>query len=275
MTSSKKVIFPVPWRDGPYPFPSLGGRGQTSFRSPGKRGLTGMGGFWTAMRFFPEATEALIFDVDGTLYDQGKLRRRMLLNLLFSLARNPLFIRDINVLHTFRKKRELLPENGEEGDCIDRRQYEEVAQALGLGVVEVRRIVDDWIFEKPLKHLAQCLYPGVRDLFSILKQKKYKIGIFSDYPCHAKLQALDLKVDAMVCSTDEQVDRLKPHPAGLLFTARELGVPVTNCFFIGDRDDKDGECARRAGMPYLILSRHRVSAADWYREALAQISRMD
>ena len=141
------------------------------------------------MHFFPEAMEALIFDVDGTLYDQGKLRRRMLLNLFFSLARNPLFIRDIKVLYTFRKKRELLSESSDEVGCIDRRQYAEVAQALGLSIVEVRRIVNDWIFEKPLKHLARCVYPGVKDLFSILKQKKYKIGIFSEYPCHAKLQA--------------------------------------------------------------------------------------
>jgi FMN phosphatase YigB (HAD superfamily) len=227
------------------------------------------------MRFFPEATEALIFDVDGTLYDQSKLRRRMLLNLLFSLARNPLFIRDINVLHTFRKKRQLLSESSDEVGCIDRRQYAEVAHVLGLGIVEVRRIVDDWIFEKPLKHLARCVYPGVKDLFSILRQKKYKIGIFSDYPCHAKLHTLDLKADAMVCATDEPVDRFKPHPAGLLFTAKELGVPVMNCLFIGDRDDKDGECARRAGMPYLILPRRPISATDWYREALVQINRMD
>jgi phosphoglycolate phosphatase/putative hydrolase of the HAD superfamily len=103
------------------------------------------------MHLFPETTKALIFDVDGTLYDQGKLRRRMLLNLFFSLARNPLFIRDIKVLHTFRKKRELLSESGDEVSCIDRRQYAEVAQALELSILEVQRIVDDWIFEKPLK----------------------------------------------------------------------------------------------------------------------------
>ncbi len=227
------------------------------------------------MHLFPEATKALIFDVDGTLYDQGKLRRRMLLNLFFSLARNPLFIREIRVLYTFRKKRELLSERSDEVCCIDKRQYAEVAQALGLSIAEVQRIVGDWIYEKPLKHLARCVYPGVKDLFTVLKQKKYKIGIFSDYPCHAKLQTLDLKVDAMVCATDEQVDRFKPHPAGLLFTAKALGVPVMNCFLIGDRDDKDGECARRAGMPYLILPRRQISIFDWYQEALVEISQMD
>jgi FMN phosphatase YigB (HAD superfamily) len=228
-----------------------------------------------AMQFFPEAMEALIFDVDGTLYDQGKLRSRMLLNLFSCLLRNPLFIRDIKVLYTFRKQRELLSTSNDEVCYIDRCQYAEVAHAFGLSIVEVRSIVNDWIFEKPLKHLAGCIYPGVKDLFSILKQKRYKIGIFSDYPCHAKLHALDLKVDAMVCSTDEKVDRFKPHPTGLFFTAKELGVPVMNCFLIGDRDDKDGECARRAGMPYLILPRRQISILNWYKEAIVQINQVD
>ncbi len=56
------------------------------------------------MHFFPEATKALIFDVDGTLYDQGKLRRRMLLNLFFSLARNPLFIQRYQGVVYFSEK---------------------------------------------------------------------------------------------------------------------------------------------------------------------------
>jgi FMN phosphatase YigB (HAD superfamily) len=227
------------------------------------------------MPFFPEATEALIFDVDGTLYDQGRLRRKMFLNLVVGLARNPLFIQEIKVLYAFRKNRERLSESRDEVRSIEKRQYAEVAQALGLSSAEVRRIVNGWIFEKPLKHLARCLYPGVRDLFSLLRQKKIKIGIFSDYPCDAKLQALDLKVDVMVCATDEKVDRFKPHPQGLFFTARELGVPVKKCFFIGDRDDKDGECARRAGMPYLILPGRRISILGWYKEARRQISRMN
>jgi putative hydrolase of the HAD superfamily len=226
----------------------------------------------TDMQFFPEDMEALIFDVDGTLYDQGKLRRMMFLNLLLTLARNPLFIRDINVLYIFRKKRDLLSKSSNDICCIDKRQYSDVAHALGLSIAEVHTIVKDWIYEKPLKHLAQFIYPGVKELFSILKQKKYKIGIFSDYPCDAKIHALDLKADAMVCATDGQIDRFKPHPAGLLFEAGKLGTPVENCFFIGDRDDKDGECARRAGMPYLILPKRRASIFDWYRQAFAQIN---
>jgi FMN phosphatase YigB (HAD superfamily) len=69
--------------------------------------------------------------------------------------------------------------------------------------------------------------------------------------------ALSLEVDVMVSSTDAEVDRLKPDPKGLILAASKLKTPLKECLFIGDRDDKDGECARRAGMPYLILNRRR------------------
>jgi putative hydrolase of the HAD superfamily len=227
------------------------------------------------MRFIPDATQALIFDVDGTLYNQGKLRRKMVFELLCCLVNKQHFIRDINVLYTFRKKRDILSRNNDEAGCLENRQYAGVAYELGMGIEEVQRIVSDWIFEKPLNYLSACIYPGVKDLFSLLTKNKIKIGIFSDYPCRAKLKALGLYANAMVCATEKKVDRFKPDPKGLFFTAEKLGVPAMNCFFIGDRDDKDGECARRAGMPYLILSRYSVPAADWYRETVLQLSTMN
>lgn len=227
------------------------------------------------MTFPPDVTQALIFDVDGTLYDQGMLRRKMFFELLFHLAKKRRFVRDITVLYTFRKKREILSQNNNGIGCLEYRQYAGVAYELGIGIEEVQRIVSAWIFEKPLNYLAACIYPGVKDLFPLLIKNKIKIGIFSDYPCHAKLEALGLYADAMVCATEKKVDRFKPDPKGLLFTAEKLGVPAMNCFFIGDRDDKDGECARRAGMPYLILSRYSVPAADWYRETVLQLSTMN
>ena len=227
------------------------------------------------MQFFPEATEALIFDVDGTLYDQVKLRRRMFLELLCSAVKTHRFSRDIKVLHAFRKNREMLSKDNHDIYFFENRQYSVVAHDLGMSIEDVQNIIGDWIFKKPLNYLGAYIYPGVKQLFPLITYKKKRIGIFSDYPVQDKLRALGLYADAMVCSTDRDVDRFKPHPKGLLFTAEMLGVPVKNCFFIGDRDDKDGECARRAGMPYFILPRHRLSVAAWYQEAILQMNQVD
>jgi len=80
------------------------------------------------------------------------------------------------------------------------------------------------------------------------------IGVFSDYPALGKLRALGLTAQVIVSATSAEVNRLKPDPTGLLLAAGKLGLPAPECLFIGDQEAKDGECARRAGMPYLILA---------------------
>lgn len=81
-----------------------------------------------------ENTQALIFDVDGTLYDQGKLRRRMFFELLCRFVKKPRLVRDIQVLYRFRKNREILSKENDNSGCLETRQYEEVAHELGVDV---------------------------------------------------------------------------------------------------------------------------------------------
>lgn len=63
--------------------------------------------------------------------------------------------------------------------------------------------------------------------------------------------------EVLVCATDPEVDAFKPDPKGLLRVAKLLDMLVTECLVIGDRDDRDGEAVRRAGMPNIILSRYQ------------------
>jgi phosphoglycolate phosphatase/putative hydrolase of the HAD superfamily len=66
----------------------------------------------------------------------------------------------------------------------------------------------------------------------------------------------------VVTTSDESVNRMKPDPLGLIILAERLRIPVESCLLIGDRDERDGECARRAGMPYLI--KVRQPAKPWH-----------
>jgi len=203
---------------------------------------------------------AVIFDMDGTLYDQGKLRRKISWEMLRFLVAHPTGLSDLKILWDFRKARE---KNASliDGD-IEERQFEWGAKTSKVSVEKVRQVVQYWMFTRPLSYLGACCYPGARDLFSKLNEKKIPIGIFSDYPAKDKLQALNLEVNIMVSATDVEVGRLKPDPKGLIVAASKLNTPVNECLFIGDRDDKDGECARRAGMPYLILNRRRRNCSS-------------
>jgi FMN phosphatase YigB (HAD superfamily) len=71
-----------------------------------------------------------------------------------------------------------------------------------------------------------------------------------------------------VCSTDEGLCTLKPDPEGLIKVTRRLGLPKKYCVFIGDRDDTDGETARKAGMPFLLRKsnpRQPNEFSDYYK----------
>jgi phosphoglycolate phosphatase/putative hydrolase of the HAD superfamily len=214
---------------------------------------------------------AVIFDVDGTLYAQRKLRQKITWEMLRFLVAHPTGLSDLKILWNFRKARE---KNASLiGGNIEEKQFEWGAKASNVSVEKVRQVVQYWMFTRPLFYLEACCYPGVRDLFSTLKNKGILIGVFSDYPARDKLQALNLEVNVMVSATDVEVGRLKPDPKGLIVAASKLNTPVKECLFIGDRDDKDGECARRAGMPYLILNRRRRNCSSYSFSTFAEIIR--
>jgi phosphoglycolate phosphatase/putative hydrolase of the HAD superfamily len=204
--------------------------------------------------------KAIIFDMDGTLYDQIKLRYHILLDILKFFIRQPFSLRDLKIIWDFRRMRAKQARLAD-GD-LENQQYIWGAQASRVTPDRVRRVVQEWMFDRPLPHLAACRYPGTLELFSQLRKKGIKIAIFSDYPAREKLKALGLAADVIVCTTDKEVDRFKPDPKGLLVIAAKLQVAVQNCLVIGDQDDKDGECARQAGVPYIILDHRRKASPN-------------
>lgn len=195
--------------------------------------------------------KAVIFDVDGTLYAQGKLRRKMLFDLLGHYALRPWRLQEMLLLRRFRAEREKRP--GHQGPGLESAQYAWCADNSRHSVAQVRAVVDRWMFRHPNQYLGSCAYPGTGSFFDALRQQGIKIGIYSDYPAHDKLVALGLQADIIVSSTDPEIDQLKPNPRGLLHIAEALGLAPAYCLFIGDRPELDGVCAERAGMPYLIV----------------------
>jgi phosphoglycolate phosphatase/putative hydrolase of the HAD superfamily len=201
--------------------------------------------------------KAIIFDVDGTLYSKNKLRTFMFVEFIKFLTANPKHFYDLKIIWDFRRMRNTL--SSFQGADLENYQYRLGAQWSRVSPEKVRQVIDKWIYKKPLRYLATCRYQGISELFSKVKESGIAIGIFSDYPAQDKLKSLQLPSDVIVCATDSEVNRLKPDPQGLRVTAMKLQKPVASCLFIGDRDEKDGECARRAGMPYFILNRQDIT----------------
>jgi len=203
----------------------------------------------------------VVFDVDGTLYDQRALRLRMACELLRHVAGR----RDLQVPVVLRHYRRLREQFGrEERSGFESQLVAATAAASGCAVPRVQAIVDEWLLQRPLPFLARCRYPGLTDLFAGLRRSGRTVGVLSDYPAATKLQALGLDADLIVCATDADVQALKPHPQGLQCLMRRAGAGAAHTLVIGDRVDCDGQVARRVGARCLIRTASRAAqAAGW------------
>ncbi len=194
----------------------------------------------------------VVFDVDGTLYRQSTLRRRML-TLLFRDALKRRSISSIRTVREYRIQKERLAEDEVEGfEPILRHG---VALKLGISEDAVAKVVTEWIERRPLMDIGRSLYPDVVPLFNVIRASGRKIGILSDYPVREKLEALRLEADYLVAAADPDVGLMKPHPAGLKRLMRLAGEHPDTTVLIGDRAERDGEAAKRAGVPVLLRSR--------------------
>lgn len=205
-----------------------------------------------------------VFDVDGTLYDQRCLRPKMLFELLTHCLRRPGDLRVLRLIAEFRRSREKLAVAEAEG--IGELQYLRPAANLGWEPTEARRTLEDWMLDRPLKHLRACRFSAVDSFMQVLQESGIVVAVLSDYPAADKLAALELDADLQISAVDPEVDRLKPHPRGLQRVLELAGVAADQSVMIGDRDERDGECARRAGTRWLIKTSGDRPAELYFKE---------
>ena len=191
----------------------------------------------------------VVFDVDGTLYDQKRLRRAMALRLAVHLAltARPTTLR---VLAAYRRMRETMAD--QERDDFEEVALTNAAAAGGTDVNHARALVVEWMHVRPLPLLARMRYSGVEGLFDHLRQQGTLIGVLSDHPAAEKLAALGLKADVVAHAGGLGVPRQKPDPAGLRYLMEVAGASPAKTLMIGDRDDRDGQAARRADVDFLL-----------------------
>ncbi len=156
----------------------------------------------------------------------------------------------LRILGAYRRLRERLGDA--ETPEFETALIAQTAAAAAMPPDAVRDVVDEWIGRRPLAYLAPCRYPGLDALFAALRRQGKTIAVLSDYPARDKLAALGLAADIVVSAADPGVGRLKPHPRGLQLLLKQAGVAPSAAVLIGDRPDRDGECARRAGVRALL-----------------------
>ena len=196
----------------------------------------------------------MLFDLDGTLYRQAPMRAFMALELMTLAIRRPFGApRQLRALKEYRRAQETL----RTGQATAAGQLEMAVERSGVPAEELSALVNEWMLERPLKYLPMCRATGLDGLMNLLERRALPLGLFSDYPAAGKLRALGLasRFQIALCSTDPDIGAFKPNPRGFEVACARLGLPPSEVLMVGDRAEVDGEGARAAGMPCVIVGR--------------------
>lgn len=212
----------------------------------------------TAIRW--DQVRLVVFDLDGTLYDQPPLRLAMARELGIDCLRRG-STRTLRTLRHFRQVREKLGETHGTADFAAE-QYRMTAQLCRRPEPEVRALVEEWMERRPLPHLPRYKARGIDRLFAAIRASGRTIAVWSDFPVTAKLAALGLQADHAIWAGDDGVGKLKPDPSGLKALMARTGTSPGETLLIGDRMDRDIRAASAAGTRALLRSRRPHGRAD-------------
>lgn len=209
--------------------------------------------------------KAVIFDVDGTLYDAGPLKQIMAWRLFWSYAldmRRGFEV--IRALAAYRRAHEQIREMETHGQDLRILQLQIACDRTQVPFPQMESWVRKWMEEEPLPFLERVIKPGLLTFLHQVKAAGFCTAVVSDYAALEKLQYLGIDpfFDVVISAQDQNVQKLKPAPDGLLFAAKLLGVEPKHALYIGDRAGVDDAAALAAGMKPILLGRHRQSRDD-------------
>jgi putative hydrolase of the HAD superfamily len=180
---------------------------------------------------------AVLFDLDDTLYPQAAWLEGAWAAVA---ARGATFgVPEAEFLAALHGVAAL---GSDRGRIIDR-----ALERCGCGDVAVAPLVE--AFREHAPAVLHC-YPGVAEALRALAAL-VPVGIVTDgEPAiqHAKISALGVDVDVVVCSDDNGRRRRKPDPLPFLNALDALALDPPAVVFVGDRPDKDVAGAIAAGM---------------------------
>jgi phosphoglycolate phosphatase/putative hydrolase of the HAD superfamily len=207
--------------------------------------------------------KVVVFDVDGTLYRQGPLRRAMFLELLrFSAVRPLEGLRTFRVLQAYRQAQEDL--RAAAGSDIASAQIRIACERTGLDAAAVSACIERWMEQAPLPKLLACRQSGLVEFLEACKASGLRLAALSDYPADAKLRALGIadRFELALCAQSPEIGVFKPNPRGLEVTLERMGVDRHECLYVGDRAEVDAAAAEAAGIACAILTHEPPEASD-------------
>lgn len=193
-----------------------------------------------------ENIKTVVFDLDGTLYDNKGLPMKLILGDLWHMF----------VLSAERKARKVImgKDFGTE-EAVYEALFTEMARVKkSLTPDKARRWYDDRYM--PLQVSVLQIYfqarPLVIELLEALRTRNVTVILYSDYGHAAeKLQALGIPVelfDAIVSAPE--LGGLKPSRQSMERLMERYELQPENMLYVGDREDTDGESSRPFGIHF-------------------------
>lgn len=185
--------------------------------------------------------KAVIFDLDGTLYNKSHLHIHIIVN---QLLRGKLFI--------LKREREVRAKLKGMHFGSEEAFYDNFFKNIG------KKNARNWYFDCYMPQMAKVLRkhyhlaPWVKEYIMPLREKGVKIVVFSDYGfVEEKLDAIGFERQwADYLFDAPSLGGLKPCRESFLGVCEKIGIEPQHCLMVGDRDDTDGAGAKSVGMQF-------------------------
>ncbi|MCL2480465.1 MAG: HAD family hydrolase [Spirochaetaceae bacterium] len=199
--------------------------------------------------------EAVIFDVDGTLYPNYKM---YLTSVLF-FFRHPLLSTAFNRMRHKVRKTDYSGHFRELQVSIFAKEIKKTEQ-------EAAHLMEKYIYGQFVSMFKWIKpYKIIKKIVADLKNRGIKVGIISDFPAGKKISYLGLDgYWDVVCSADE-IGALKPRLEPFNTVASKLGINPEKIIYVGNHYHYDIIGANNAGMmtAHFSLFKKRNSKADY------------
>lgn len=159
----------------------------------------------------------------------------------------PWRLREIFILRDWRRLREERFCAAEEN--FYKLQLAELSRRYQMPEGRVEEILREWLIERSRKILRFCVRKKVLAAVKANQLRGVKMIVYSDNPVREKLRAIAFIPDASFCA--DELRCMKPDAHGLKKILSTFELVPDEVLYIGDRDDRDGLCARAAGVNYL------------------------
>ena len=203
------------------------------------------------------AIKAVGFDLDGTLYPAWRL---------YALSCD-LALRHPSLYWAYGQARRVLREEGRGRPFPEgwkKKQAAFVALRLGIDPEQASRKIDSFVYEAMSERFAFLVpFSGVGPCLQRLALHGLRLGVLSDLPPKAKLEAMGLSghFETALCSEDYGI--LKPSPLPFKALANALGSAPDEMIYVGNKYRYDCVGAKALGMRTALFGRERGPQVDF------------